>query len=81
MAAPSKTGDFNQDRYNEPSFPRATGGSGLTPGVESGLSSVEPINGIQPEQMSHGPNFVPGRDTGSAGSKDGKSFDFDPPSR
>ena len=51
--------DFNADKYNSPAVSRDTTSSGLTAGVESGLSMVEgiPQGSIQPEQKTKGSIF------------------------
>lgn len=72
---------FPQDKYNTPAVPKSGGGSGMSAGVESGLSSVESVSGPEPEQRDKGVNFNVHRDTGAAGSKGGKSFNWDPKPR
>ena len=71
--------DFNQNGTNAAQDTRAFGGgSGLSAGVESGLSSVEklPRGAIQAEQKAMGANFVKEESDSTAGSKNGKSFTF-----
>jgi hypothetical protein len=71
--------DFNKDSSNSAQDTRAFGGgSGLTAGVESGLSSVEKLSrgSVEAEQKTHGDNFMRIETEESAGSKGGKNFTF-----
>lgn len=72
---------FDQHKYNNPATPKEGGGSGLSAGVESGLSMVQPVDGPEPGQGDRGATMLPVQPTGPAGSKGGKSFEWDPPGR
>jgi hypothetical protein len=69
--------DFNADQYNKAcTDPRGFGNSGLSAGVESGLSSVERLNrsSLEMNNKSKGSDFRHAAFEESAGSKGGKSF-------
>ena len=71
--------DFNKDASNTVQDTRAFGGgSGLSAGVESGLSSVEKLSrgSVDAQQKTHGDNFMRTQMDESAGSKAGKNFTF-----
>lgn len=71
--------DFNQNACNDAQDTRSFGGgSGLSAGVKSGLSSVEKLQRgtVQAEQKAMGPNFMKEESDTSAGSKNGKNFTF-----
>ena len=70
--------DFNPDSSNKFQDTRGFPKSGLSAGVESGLSSVEAIKrgSIESEQMTKGTTFRKNEVEAAAGSKNGKSFTF-----
>ena len=71
--------DFNQNGSNDAQDTRSFGGgSGLSAGVESGLSSVEKMKrgAVQAEQKTMGENFRKDACSESAGAKNGKNFTF-----
>lgn len=70
MANANSTNNIKDNRSFE--------GSGLTAGVESGLSFVSksPRGTIQPEQKSSGEIYRQDHVTSPAGSKNGKNFTF-----
>jgi hypothetical protein len=71
--------DFNKDSSNNAQDTRGFGGgSGLSAGVESGLSSVEKLSrgAVDAQQKTHGDNFMRTQMDESAGKKGGKNFTF-----
>ena len=71
--------DFNKDASNNAQDTRTFGGgSGLSAGVESGLSSVEKLKrgSIESQQKTNGDNFQRVQADEAAGSKNGKNFSF-----
>ena len=79
-SSPMKDGvhDFNADESNTGQDTRSFPNSGLSAGVESGLSSVErnKRGAIQAPQETHGAVFRQDSIDESAGSDNGKSFTF-----
>ena len=67
--------EINANSTNKPTNMPKVAGSGLTPGFESGLSSIEAIanGGIQPEQETSGDGFRQVTEK-AATSGNGKSF-------
>lgn len=70
--------EFPVDATNKYKDSRNFGSSGLTAGVESGLGMVEKLKRgtIQAQQETHGSTFRQASMDESAGSDNGKSFDF-----
>jgi hypothetical protein len=70
--------DFNTDESNSMQDSRSFPNSGLSAGVESGLSSVErnKRGALQAQQETHGAVFRQDSVDESAGSDNGKSFKF-----
>jgi hypothetical protein len=69
--------DFDADATNKAKNKQSFPNSGLSAGVESGLSFVDRnIGGPTPEQKSSGSDFRKKQNMESAGSKNGKNFKF-----
>jgi hypothetical protein len=69
--------DFNADSTNKPKVSHSFPNSGLSAGVESGLSFVDRnVGAPEPEQKSVGCDYRKQLNEEAAGSKNGKNFKF-----
>jgi len=77
---PMKNGvhDFNPEDHNKMQDTRSFPRSGVTAGVQDGLSMVEnlPRGAKQAQQENHGNNFRQESGTESVAGKNGKNFDI-----
>lgn len=70
--------EFNYDATNTANVKSSMGGSGLTAGVQAGLSEVTslPKSNLQEQQKTHGATFRQDSGNEAAESKNGKNFQF-----